>query len=211
MNQPPIGNSRMRIILADDHKLFREGLRVVLETVPNYEVVAEIGNAQDVKESVSRLQPDLVVLDYRMPGGGSVAVLEYIKQRYPEIKVIILTGVDSGTLFQQLLNSAADAVLLKEISAEETLASIRKVMSGKRVLSPTVSERALPGKPDLTAREFQIMELVVEGLNSTEISARLNLSPKTVENHRYSLMKKLGLRNTVELVHYVRKHGLLET
>lgn len=200
----------MRIILADDHKLFRDALRVVLETVPDYEVVAEVGNAPDLKEAVSRLQPDLVIQDYRMPGGGTVAVLEYIKQRYPEIKVIMLTGVDSGALFQQLLDSNADGVLLKEISAEETLASIRKVMSGKRALSPGVSEQALPGRPDLTTREFQIMELVVEGLNSAEISARLNLSAKTVENHRYSLMKKLDLKNTVELVHYVRKHGLLE-
>jgi DNA-binding NarL/FixJ family response regulator len=200
----------MRIILADDHKLFRDALRVVLETVPGYEVVAEVGNAPDLKEAVSRLQPDLVIQDYRMPGGGTVAVLEYIKQRYPEIKVIMLTGVDSGALFQQLLDSNADGVLLKEISAEETLASIKQVMSGRRALSPSVSERALPGRPDLTTREFQIMELVVEGLNSTEISARLSLSPKTVENHRYSLMKKLDLKNTVELVHYVRKHGLLE-
>jgi DNA-binding NarL/FixJ family response regulator len=200
----------MRIILADDHKLFREALRVVLETVPGYEVVAEVGDAPDLKEAVSRLQPDLVIQDYRMPGGGTVAVLEYIKQRYPEIKVIMLTGVDSGALFQQLLDSNADGVLLKEISAEETLASIKQVMSGRRALSSSVSERALPGRPDLTTREFQIMELVVEGLNSTEISARLNLSPKTVENHRYSLMKKLDLKNTVELVHYVRKHGLLE-
>ncbi len=200
----------MRIILADDHKLFRDALRVVLETVPDYEVVAEVGNAPDLKEAVSQLQPDLVIQDYRMPGGGTVAVLEYIKQRYPEIKVIMLTGVDSGALFQQLLDSNADGVLLKEISAEETLASIRQVMSGKRALSPSVSERALPGRPDLTTREFQIMELVVEGLNSAEISARLNLSAKTVENHRYSLMKKLDLKNTVELVHYVRKHGLLE-
>lgn len=200
----------MRIILADDHKLFREGLRVVLETVPEHEVVAEVGNAPDLKEAVTRLQPDLVIQDYRMPGGGTVAVLEYIKQRYPEIKVIVLTGVDSGALFQQLLDSRADGVLLKEMSAEETLEAIRKVKSGQRALSPTVRERAHSVMPELTAREFQIMELVVEGLNSMEISQRLNLSSKTVENHRYSLMKKLGLRNTVELVHYVRKHGLLE-
>ena len=124
---------------------------------------------------------------------------------------IVLTGVESGALFQQLYESHADGILLKEISAEEALDAIRRVMNGKRVFSSSVREHALPGQPELTPREFQVMELVVEGLNSTEIAERLNLSPKTVENHRFSLMKKRGLRNTVELVHYVRKQGLFES
>ncbi len=200
----------MRIVLADDHKLFRDSLKIVLETVSDYEVVAEVGNAPDLKEAVARLQPDLVIQDYRMPGGGALAVLEHLKQCFPEIKVVVLTGVDSGALLQQLLDSRADGVLLKEASAEETLASIKQVLSGQRTISAGVRERTLDERTLLTAREFQIMELVVEGLNSTEISERLNLSPKTVENHRYSLMNKLGLKNPVELVNYVRKHGLLE-
>ena len=201
----------MRIVLADDHQLFRDGLRTVLETVSGYEVVAEVGNAAELKAAVQQDQPDLVIQDYRMPGGGTVAVLEFIKQRYPEIKVIVLTGVNSGALFQQLLDSHADGIFLKEISAEEMLRSIKKVMSGQRVFSATVRDQVFSEKPDLTAREFQIMDLVVEGLNNSEISQRLSLSPKTIENHRYSLMKKLGLKNAVELMHYVRKNGLLDS
>lgn len=200
----------MRIILADDHQLFRDGLRIMLESVPDYQIVAEVGEATELKEHVSRLQPDLVILDYRMPGGGTVTVLEYIKQRFPNIKVIVLTGVNSSTLFQQLMDSHADGVLLKEISAEEMLAAVRKVIAGRKAFSPTVQNTVLSTGSELTAREFQVMDLVVEGLNSQEIAERLNLSPKTVENHRYSLMKKLELRNTVDLIHYVRKHGLLD-
>lgn len=199
----------MRIVLADDHILFRDGLKVVLETQPGHEVVAEVGDAQQLKAAVSELRPDLVIQDYRMPGGGAITTLEYIKRRFPRIKVIVVTGVESETLFQQLREARADGILLKEISAQETLESVRRVMDGKRVFSPSVQASILPERPSLTSREFQIAELVVEGLSSNEIAERLNLSSKTVENHRYNLMNKLGLRNTVELVHYVRKLGLL--
>ncbi len=201
----------IRIILADDHQLFREGIRVLLESVNEYQVISEADNAEDLKTQVVELQPDLVIQDYRMPGGGTISTLEYIKKRYPKIKVIALTGVHSGSLFQQLLDSHADGVLLKEISAQELLTAVRNVLRGEKVFSSTVREQVFAGKPDLSPREFQVLDLVVEGLNNNEISERLNLSPKTIENHRYNLMNKLGVRNAVELMHYVRKNGLLDS
>ncbi len=201
----------IRIILADDHTLFRQGIRVLLESDVNFNVIAQVDTAQALQETVVEFQPDLVIQDYRMPGGGSISTLEYIKRRYPHIKVVALTGVHSGSLFQQLLDSHADGVLLKDISAEELLACVHKVMNGEKVFSDTVREQVFAGKPGLSPREFQVLDLVVEGLNNNEIGGRLNLSPKTIENHRYNLMNKLGVRNAVELMHYVRKNGLLDS
>ncbi|WP_088329627.1 response regulator transcription factor [Lacimicrobium sp. SS2-24] len=199
----------MRIVIADDHQLFREGLRLILSNTPAWQVIAEVDNAQDLLSTVKAEQPDLVMLDYRMPGGGSLSALEYIKKRYPEIKVIMLTGVQSRTLFMQIMACQADGVLLKEMSAEDLVKAVRGVLAGKKVTSAAVAEELGSQVPELTAREFQVLDLVLTGLNSNTIAERLNLSSKTVENHRYSVMQKLGVKNTVELMRYASRHGLL--
>lgn len=199
----------MRIVIADDHQLFREGLRLILSFEPTWEVIAEVNNAQELMSFIKTQQPNLVILDYRMPGGGSVSVLTYIKKRFPEIRVLCLTGVNSASLFQQLLNCGADAVLLKEISAEELLSALRKVATGQQVLSASVQQQLTHEITKLTSREFQIMDLVIQGLTTTEISERLSVSSRTIENHRYSLMKKLEVRNTAELIKFAQHHGLL--
>lgn len=199
----------MRIVIADDHQLFREGLRLILSNESAWEVVAEVDNAEDLISSVKALQPDLVMLDYRMPGGGALSALEYIKKRYTDMKVIMLTGVQSRPLFLQMMAGKADGVLLKEMSAGELVKAVRQVLAGKKVSSPGVVQELGSDASDLTAREFQVLDLVLAGLNSNEIADRLSLSSKTVENHRYSLMQKLGVKNTVELMRYASRHGLL--
>lgn len=199
----------MNIVVADDHQLFREGLRMILSLDPHWQVVSEVDNANDLKEAVQTHQPKLVMLDYNMPGGGALSVLSYIKQRFPSTHVICLTGVNSAVLFRQLLSCGADALLLKEISAENLLSAIRKVIAGKQVLSDKVKQLLENDVEKLTSREFQIMDLVVAGLTTSDISARLNLSTRTIENHRYSMMKKLSVRNTAELIQFAMQHGLL--
>jgi DNA-binding NarL/FixJ family response regulator len=199
----------IEIILADDHQLFRDGIKTLLESVNDYRVVAEVNTAQALKETLTHTSANLVLLDYRMPGGGALTTLKYIKKRYPDTQVIALTGVQSTSLFKQLMDSDADGVLLKEISAQELLQAVAKVMSGEKVYSKSVQEEVRGHKSDLSNREFQVLDLVVEGLSNNEISERLSLSAKTVENHRYNLMNKLGVRNAVELMHYARRNGLL--
>jgi DNA-binding NarL/FixJ family response regulator len=199
----------MRVVIADDHQLFREGLRLILSFEPKWEVVAEVANAQDLMTVVQGETPDLVILDYRMPGGGAVSVLSYIKQRFSSTRVICLTGVNSAGLFRQLISCGADGVLLKEISAEALLSAVHKVMAGKQVLSESVKQQLDTDIAQLTSREFQIMDLVLQGLTTAEMSERLSLSPRTIENHRYSLMKKLELRNTAELIQFAQQHDLL--
>lgn len=200
----------LRIVLTDDHALFRNGIRLLLESVEGYEVVAEFNNADELQRKLRGLKVDLVILDHRMPGGGSIAALEYIKKVSLNTKVIVLTGVRSGSLFQYLIDSHADGIILKDASSEELLSAVIKVVSGEKVLSPSVQDSLLKGKPNLTPREFQVLNMVVEGLSTNEIAERLGLSNKTVESHRYSLSHKLGVKNAVELVHYVQEHGLLE-
>lgn len=199
----------MRIVIADDHQLFRQGLRLILSNEPTWEVVAEVDNAEKLISSVKDLQPDLVMLDYRMPGGGALSALDYIKKRYVDIKVIMLTGVQSRALFLQMMAGKADGVLLKEMSAEELVKAVHGVLAGKKVTSAGVKNELGSQAPDLTTREFQVLDLVLEGLSSNDIADRLSLSGKTVENHRYSLMQKLGVKNTVELMRYASHHGLL--
>lgn len=201
----------MNIVVADDHQLFREGLRLILSIDPQWQVVTEVDNANDLITAVQTHTPDLVMLDYHMPGGGALSALSYIKQRYPKMLVICLTGVNSAVLFRQLLICGANAVLLKEISAEDLLSAIRKVANGQQVLSDKVKQVLDNDIEKLTSREFQIMDLVVAGLTTSEISERLNLSSRTIENHRYSMMKKLDLKNTAELIQFAIQNGLLNS
>lgn len=198
-----------RIVIADDHQLFREGLRLILSNEPTWQVVGEVENAEDLLNLVKAQQPNLVMMDYRMPGGGSLSALEYIKKRYSDIKVIMLTGVQSRTLFKQMTTCQADGILLKEMSGDELIKAVSRVLVGKRVTSESVAKELSNTAPELTAREFQVLDLVLTGLNSASIAERLNLSSKTIENHRYSLMQKLGVKNTIELMHYASRHGLL--
>ena len=184
----------MKIILADDHILFRDGLKIMLETIPDYSVVAEVENASSLIDAVKKHSVDLVILDYNMPGGGSISALEHIKKRYETTKVISLTGVHSGQLFKQMFDAGADGIFMKEMSAKEMVRSIQKVLNGEKVFSDTVKEYMSDNTPKLTNREFQIMDLIVSGLSTNEIADKLSLSAKTVENHRYNLMQKLELK-----------------
>ncbi len=199
----------MKIILADDHQLFREGLRTLLELDPEYQIVSEVDNTDALLADVTRFQPDLIFQDYRMPTGGTISTINKIKKQFPEIKLIILTGMQSTRLFKQLLSSKADGILLKEVSAEFLLQAIKDVHNGKRVLSPSVEECLAYEKPTLTSREFQVLELILEGLSNEKIASKLSLSSKTIENHRYNLMHKLGVGNVIELLKYVQENDFL--
>jgi DNA-binding NarL/FixJ family response regulator len=199
----------MRILLADDHQLFREGLRTLLELEDTHQIVDEVDNTEALLESVQTHQPDLVIQDYRMPNGGAISVINTIKEQFPGIKLIMLTGVQSGDLYLQLIKSKADGILLKDVSAEFLLQAIDDVQKGERVFSPAVAELLKSKDMKLTSREFQVLEYVVEGLNNSEISDKLYLTSRTVENHRFNLMKKLNVHNVAELIKVVRDQGIL--
>ncbi len=198
----------IRIILADDHVIFRDGLKMLLSTCTGYSIVAEAGNAIELKELVQQHTPDLVILDYHMPEGDSGATLAYIKQRYPAIKVVMLTAAQSGTLLKQLADAGADGILLKEGSAEEMISAIRRVAAGERVIAKHARDKMEEANFELTPREFQVLHLICEGQSSSDISARFVLSVRTVDKHRENILRKFGVNNVTQLINKARELGL---
>jgi len=200
----------MKIILADDHALFREGLKIALETVPNYEVIGEYENVADLRKGLQQELPDLLIMDYRMPGDGSLATLKYVKQRYESLKVIMLTGINVSAVFQQFLDSKADGILIKDMTGARMMNAVESVARGEQVIAPVVEEYLRSEQPQLSSREYQVMELVLEGLSNAEMAERLNISVKTVGNHRFNLLQKLDLKNSVELTRYAIRNGFID-
>jgi DNA-binding NarL/FixJ family response regulator len=198
----------MRIIIADDHAIFRDGLKLLLGTVPGFQVVAEAGEAAALKTLVRDHRPDLVILDYNMPGGDSGETLAYLKRRHPEMRVMVLTAERSGALLQHLADAGADGILLKEGSGEDMLAAIRGVARGSRVIPDNVRERMDGAAFHLTAREFQVLHLICDGWANAAIAERFSLSPRTVDKHRENIQRKLGVNNVVQLINKARELGL---
>lgn len=194
----------IKILLADDHAIFRQGLTLLLQTQPHLQVVAEIANLEQVLPFLQSEEVDLLVLDYHMPGGETSAVLAYVKQRYPAMKVIALTGANSGIVFKQLRDAKADAVLQKESSALHLLSCIERVLAGECVIPVEVQEQIDACETDLTPRELQILALIYQGLATIEVAERLSLSAKTVDKHRENIMRKLEVNNVVQLIHKVQ-------
>jgi len=195
----------MRIILADDHTIFREGLKLLLHSQHDKEVIAEVENLENLKAEIHKQHADLLILDYHMPGGDAVAVLSYCKKRYPELKIIALTGAQSGQILKQLVNAKADAVLLKDSASAELLFAIQQVMLGKSYFSDTVKTHISDVCLQLSQRELQILKLIFSGLVNREVADKLALSPKTVDKHRENIMRKLHVNNLVELINKVHQ------
>lgn len=199
----------MRIVLADDHEMFRQGVRLLLES-HDRNVVGECSNAEDLRDLSLKLRPDVVILDYRMPG-DSLSTLEYIKARMPECKVIMLTGVQSALLYQQITATRIDGLLKKEGSANQLIEAIDTVIAGDRFFSAEIRPLIAAAAPELSKREFQIFNLIVQGLTGVEIADQLNLAAKTVDGHRQNIMKKLNTKNVVELVNYAHENDLFQS
>jgi two-component system, NarL family, response regulator NreC len=213
----------LTILLADDHEIFRQGLQMLLETQPDIEVV---GQARDGLEAVAlavKLQPEVMIVDMLMPGlNGMDATIE-IKQRLPQIKVIILSMHDDESYVLGALQSGASGYVLKESSTTDLIQAVRFAVDGRRFLSPPLSERAIsvyinntlqPIAEDynmLTKREREVLHLAAEGYSNPQISERLSISIRTAETHRANLMRKLGLHTQSDLANYARQHKLIPT
>jgi DNA-binding NarL/FixJ family response regulator len=208
----------MKIVIADDHGIVRSGIRLLLERQPDLEVVAEAADGVDARDTVIRERPDLAILDVKMPGLTGLQATREIKAQAPEVSILILSMHDDERYLFEALKAGASGYVLKSQADTDLLDAIRSVERGEPFLSPAaqqalirdVLERGAEAESELTPREEEIVKMVAEANTSREIAEMLHLSEKTVENHRANAMKKLGMRDRVELVRYAIRQGLVE-
>ncbi|MEJ2556567.1 MAG: response regulator transcription factor [Anaerolineae bacterium] len=211
---------KLRILLVDDHEVVRLGLATLLEDIPGVSVVGEAGSAREAMLACERLDPDLVILDIRLPDQTGVDVCRRITERWPHIRVIMLTSYTDEDLIAEAVLAGASGYVLKQVGNEELLRAIEAVRRGEALLDPQVTQRVLQRMRqterlldasafhDLSKRELEVLHLVSEGKSNREIAQVLSVSEKTVRNHVSSVLNKLGLNNRIELATYAVRHRI---
>jgi len=213
--------SVLKILLADDHPIVREGLKTLILTQPDMEVIGEASDGQEACQQASLLQPDLVIMDISMPGLSGTQATERLCRECPDTKVLVLTIHEDKGYIRQLLAAGAAGYVLKRAAGEELIHAIRVVSAGRTYLDPDMAGKvvtgfvrrtgeSLPTKgPSLSDRELEIAKLTASGHSNKEIGNLLDLSVKTVETYRTRGMEKLGLSSRVDLVRYAVQQGWL--
>lgn len=212
----------MKLILADDHHLVRQGLRSLLEKSDDIEIIAEAENGQEAVALTERLKPDVLIMDIAMPRMNGIQATEQIRSLGLKTQVVILSMHFDETLVRQALRNGVRGYLLKNSVVEELLLAIRAAGRGEIYLSPTISEivvsdfmagqgelKAVSPFEQLSAREREVLKLIAEGATNKTIAEAMNISIKTVEKHRTNLMSKLNVHDLVGLVRVAIKHGLI--
>lgn len=211
---------KIRVLVADDHTMVRQGLVGILKSSEQIEVVGEAGDGYEATEKAMKAKPDVVVLDVSMPRLNGLEAARRICEALPATRVLVLTMHDDEEYVLKMVRAGASGYLLKEGAASDLLAGIQALHAGKTFFGPQATQalaaayqRGETSADDpysrLTNREREIFQLVVEGKTNVQIAAVLYISPKTVDNHRTRLMEKLGAHSTAELVRYAAKHKLL--
>ncbi len=211
---------RIRVLVADDHTIVRRGLVSLLSLAEGIEVVAEAENGREAVEKASLLGPDVVLMDVSMPMLNGLEATERIRQKRPDIKILILSAHDNEEYVTQLVESGANGYLLKTTSAEDLFRAIRAVHAGGEFFSPVVTVAMAAqsgqeeggrsrGREQLTAREREILQLVAEGHHHQQIADLLNISVRTVDTHCNNIMRKLDLHDRANLATYAIKNGIV--
>ncbi|MBT2324159.1 response regulator transcription factor [Variovorax paradoxus] len=202
--------SAVRLFLVDDHPLVRDGLRARLDPLPGIEIVGEAGSAAEALALIERLQPDLVLADVGMKDMNGIELAAQLQQRQPAVRVVMLSMYDNPEYVQQALQAGARGYVLKDAPAAEIVAAIDAVSAGGTFLSPAVSQRLFRNqapKPLLTPRESEILSALGRGQSSKQIARDLGLSVRTVEAHRQSIKRRLGIEGQAELIKYAVEHA----
>ncbi len=215
-------SKRIRIVLADDHTVIRQGLRLLLERQPDFEIVSEAADGRQAVEATEAQKPDVVVLDIAMPNLNGIEAARQISARVPAAAVVILSMHADESYLLQALKVGARAYLLKDSADTDLIAAIYAVVERKAFFSPAISRmladeyvhqlqerRAQDSYELLTSREREVLQLLAEGKSNKEVAALLGVSPYTVDSHRANIMQKLNLHSTPELVLYAVRKGVI--
>ena len=215
--------SKIRILLTDDHTLFRQGIRTLLAAEPDMEVVGEAGNASDAVTFAEQLHPDVVLMDIGMKGMSSFEATRQIRKDRPETRVVFLSMYDDEDYLAECVEMGANGYILKESPAEQLITAMREVQRGGSYLSPRLLTRLVddfrmqgrggqvrqPRFGTLTKREREILKMLAEGRSVKEIASGFDLSVKTVEAHKFNLMRKLDIHNKAQLVQYAIQRKII--
>lgn len=197
----------IRVMIVDDHTMVRKGLTTILKVFSDLQLVGEAENGSDAIKLCGEVQPDVILMDMVMPDMDGATATRIIRQQFPQVKVIVLTSFKEGELIKNALEAGAIGYLLKDVSADELARAIRAAYSGRATLSPeaaqtlveTANQPPAPGL-DLTEREREVLALMIEGLNNTQIAGRLTVSPSTIKSHVSNILSKLGVASRTEAV-----------
>jgi DNA-binding NarL/FixJ family response regulator len=209
------------IVLADDHRIVREGLSALLKAEPDFSIIGEVGDGLAALELIKKSHPDVVVLDLMMPGLNGLEVARQISKQMPQVRIVILSMYDDEGFVLEALANGVSAYVLKDAGSADLVRAVREVAAGHHYLSPPLSDRAIDayqqiaraGAVDkyetLTTREREVLHLSVEGHTNSEIATRLGISVRTAETHRSRLMHKLGIHTQVDLIRYAIRRGII--
>ena len=214
---------KIRVLIADDHAIVREGIRMILATNDDIEVVGEAADGRETIDQVNKMNPDVVLMDIAMPGlGGLEATLEIVKTN-PGSKVLVLTQYDDSEYIYRFLKAGAAGYVLKKAVGSDLVSAVRALAQGKSFVDPAIADKVIKGyleHPEATGdeilydrlsdRQKTVFKLIAEGYTSRQIADTLYLSIKTVMTHRANIMEKLGLHNRAELIKYAIRRGLIQ-
>jgi DNA-binding NarL/FixJ family response regulator len=207
-------NKKYRVIIADDHSLFRQGLKLILMDLNDIEVIADVPNGKELVEIAGILEPDLVIMDINMPFLSGIEASKILARDHPEIKILVVSMYGDEQYYNSVIENGVKGFILKDADNSELKTAVRDILNGKTYFSQELLLRLIrskqtPANINLTSREQEILELICQGLGTAEISAKLFLSDRTIENHKANLFAKTGCKNSLSLVIFAFKNNLV--
>ncbi|MBW1838294.1 MAG: response regulator transcription factor [Deltaproteobacteria bacterium] len=212
---------KIKVVVADDHTILRQGIKALLDNLEEIEVVGEAKDGREAIKAIEELSPDVILMDIAMPGLNGLEATRRIKKKFPKTKVVVLTMHTNEEYIFQILNAGADGYLVKETAFQDLISAINSVHRGEAFMSPSISKKVMTdyiqraqgeervGFDTLTTREREILQLVAEGNSNKKIAEVLFISPKTVETHRAHIMDKLNIHDRAGLIKYAIRKGMI--
>jgi two-component system NarL family response regulator len=223
---PPVEGDPIRVLIVDDHALFRRGLEMVLDQEPDIDIVGEASDGAEAVAKAVESTPDIVLMDVRMPKRGGIDACTAIKSSVPSARIIMLTISDEEADLYDAIKAGASGYLLKEISIDEVASAVRAVYGGQSLISPSMASKLLtefasmikkseervnvPAPPRLTEREMEVLRLVAKGMNNRDVARTLFISENTVKNHVRNILEKLQLHSRMEAVLYAFRENMID-